>query len=50
MKKRLEHQDIKIEFTAAYTSVQNNILEHLNHTLVKTASVLLVDIKLFYIF
>ena len=50
LKRRLKHQDIKIKFTAAYTSEQNDILECLNHTLVKTASALLVDVKLSHIF
>ena len=50
LKRKLEWQDIKIKFTAVYTSEQNDISEHLNHILVETTLRLLVDIKLSYIF
>ena len=50
LKKKLEHQNIKIEFTAVYTSEQNDISECLNCMLVETASALLIDAKLSHTF
>ena len=46
LEKKLLCQDIKIKYTAVYTSEQNDISEHLNHNLVKTASALLFNIRL----
>ena len=46
LEKKLLCQDIKIKFTAAYTSEQNGISEHLNHNLVKITLTLLFDVRL----